>query len=71
MFEQLRRSLNDLLERATKPEDRREVVSRMKLRDGHLKQLSHLGLAPQTEQHVSLLVEQPDDLGSLTQSPRE
>lgn len=30
MFEQLRRSLNDLLERATKPEDRREVVSRMK-----------------------------------------
>ena len=30
MFEQLRRSLNELLERATKPEDRREVVSRMK-----------------------------------------
>jgi hypothetical protein len=30
VFEQLRRSLNDLLERATKPEDRREVVSRMK-----------------------------------------
>lgn len=30
MFEQLRRSLNDLLERATKPEDRRDVVARMK-----------------------------------------
>ena len=30
MFEQLRRSLNDLLERATKPEDRRIVLVRMK-----------------------------------------
>lgn len=30
MFEQLRRSLNELLERATKPEDRREVLVRMK-----------------------------------------
>ena len=30
MFEQLRRSLSDLLERATKPEDRRAIVSRMK-----------------------------------------
>lgn len=30
MFEQLRRSLNDLLERATKPEDRRVVLVRMK-----------------------------------------
>jgi len=30
VFEQLRRSLNDLLERATKPEDRRIVVVRMK-----------------------------------------
>lgn len=30
MFEQLRRSLNDLLDRATKPEDRREIVARMK-----------------------------------------
>ena len=30
MFEQLRQSLNELLERAIKPEDRREVVSRMK-----------------------------------------
>lgn len=30
MFEQLRQSLNDLLERATKPEDRRAVVTRMK-----------------------------------------
>lgn len=30
MFEQLRRSLNDLLERATKPEDRRVAVMRMK-----------------------------------------
>jgi hypothetical protein len=30
VFEQLRRSLNDLLERATKPEDRRMVLVRMK-----------------------------------------
>lgn len=30
MFEQLRRSLEDLLQRATKPEERREVVARMK-----------------------------------------
>jgi hypothetical protein len=30
MFEQLRQSLNDLLDRATKPEDRREIVARMK-----------------------------------------
>ena len=30
MFEQLRRSFEDLLNRATKPEDRREIVSRMK-----------------------------------------
>jgi hypothetical protein len=30
VFEQLRRSLNELLERATKPEDRRLVVIRMK-----------------------------------------
>ena len=30
VFEQLRRSLNDLLERATKPEERRDVVARMK-----------------------------------------
>ena len=30
MFEQLRRSLNELLERATKPEDRRLVIVRMK-----------------------------------------
>lgn len=30
MFEQLRRSLNDLLERATKPEDRRMIFVRMK-----------------------------------------
>ena len=30
MFEQLRRSLNELLDRATKPEDRRIVVVRMK-----------------------------------------
>ncbi len=30
MFEQLRRSLNELLERATKPEDRRLIVVRMK-----------------------------------------
>lgn len=30
MFEQLRRSFEDLLDRATKPEDRREIVSRMK-----------------------------------------
>ena len=30
MFEQLRRSLNELLERATKPEDRRAVIARMK-----------------------------------------
>ena len=30
VFEQLRRSLNDLLQRATKPEDRRAIVSRMK-----------------------------------------
>lgn len=30
VFEQLRRSLNDLLDRATKPEDRREIVARMK-----------------------------------------
>lgn len=30
MFEQLRRSLNELLERATKPEDRRVIVVRMK-----------------------------------------
>lgn len=30
MFEQLRRSLNELLERATKPEDRRMVLVRMK-----------------------------------------
>lgn len=30
MFEQLRRSLNELLERATKPEDRRTIVVRMK-----------------------------------------
>ena len=30
MFEQLRQSLNDLLDRATKPEERRAVVTRMK-----------------------------------------
>ncbi len=30
VFEQLRRSFEDLLDRATKPEDRREIVSRMK-----------------------------------------
>jgi hypothetical protein len=30
VFEQLRQSLNDLLDRATKPEDRREIVARMK-----------------------------------------
>jgi len=30
VFEQLRRSLNELLERATKPEDRRDVLVRMK-----------------------------------------
>jgi len=30
VFEQLRRSLNELLERATKPEDRRVVLARMK-----------------------------------------
>lgn len=30
MFEQLRRSFEDLLNRATKPEDRRAIVSRMK-----------------------------------------
>ena len=30
VFEQLRRSFEDLLNRATKPEDRREIVSRMK-----------------------------------------
>ena len=30
MFEQLRQSLNELLERATKPEDRRTIVARMK-----------------------------------------
>jgi hypothetical protein len=30
VFENLRRSLNELLERATKPEDRREALSRMK-----------------------------------------
>ena len=30
MFEQLRRSLSDLLERAVKPEERRLVVMRMK-----------------------------------------
>jgi hypothetical protein len=30
VFEQLRRSLNELLERATKPEDRRVIVVRMK-----------------------------------------
>lgn len=30
VFEQLRRSLEDLLQRATKPEERREVVARMK-----------------------------------------
>ena len=30
MFEQLRQSLNDLLARATKPEDRRDVLARMK-----------------------------------------
>ena len=30
MFEQLRRSLNELLDRATKPEDRRLIVVRMK-----------------------------------------
>jgi hypothetical protein len=30
VFEQLRHSLNELLERATKPEDRRAVLSRMK-----------------------------------------
>ena len=30
VFEQLRRSFEDLLIRATKPEDRREIVSRMK-----------------------------------------
>jgi len=30
VFEQLRRSLNELLERATKPEDRRAVLTRMK-----------------------------------------
>lgn len=30
VFEQIRRSLNEILERATKPEDRRLVVTRMK-----------------------------------------
>jgi hypothetical protein len=30
VFEQLRRSFEDLLNRATKPEDRREIVSRMR-----------------------------------------
>ena len=30
MFEQLRQSLNELLDRATKPEDRRTVITRMK-----------------------------------------
>lgn len=30
VFEQLRRSLDELLQRATRPEDRREVVARMK-----------------------------------------
>src|SRR5579863_10205854 len=30
VFEQLRQSLNDLLARATKPEDRRDVLARMK-----------------------------------------
>ncbi len=30
MFEQLRQSLNELLDRATKPEDRRTVIARMK-----------------------------------------
>ena len=30
MFESLRKSLNDLLARATPPEERREVVSRMR-----------------------------------------
>ncbi|HVZ77744.1 MAG TPA: hypothetical protein VG818_07180, partial [Gemmatimonadaceae bacterium] len=30
MFESLRQSLNDLLARATKPEDRRDVLARMK-----------------------------------------
>jgi len=30
LFEQLRRTLDELLERATKPEDRRAVISRMK-----------------------------------------
>lgn len=30
VFEQLRRSFEDLLNRATKPEDRRQIVSRMK-----------------------------------------
>ena len=30
VFEQLRRSFEDLLNRATRPEDRREIVSRMK-----------------------------------------
>ena len=30
MFEQIRQSLNELLERATKPEDRRDIVARMK-----------------------------------------
>lgn len=30
MFEQLRRSLNELLDRATKPEDRRLILTRMK-----------------------------------------
>jgi hypothetical protein len=30
VFEQLRRSFEDLLDRATKPEDRREIVARMK-----------------------------------------
>lgn len=30
MFEQLRQSLNEMLDRATKPEDRRTVIARMK-----------------------------------------
>lgn len=30
MFEHIRQSLNELLERATKPEDRRDIVARMK-----------------------------------------
>lgn len=30
MFEQIRRSFSELLDRATKPEDRREIVARMK-----------------------------------------